>query len=107
MKLTPGQRIWIDKVLAALNAAEAGPTKADLSEAPVLDCWRPFFSRQGTPILWGIVSGHLSLRNTDHITTSQLVALDGQNIGPVLSHDGIVWLSHSPSLRPNGLRAST
>lgn len=80
MQLTPDQRLWIDKVLAALNAAEAGPSEEDLSDAPMLDCWRPFFSRQGTPILWGIGSGHPSLRDNDHITTSQLVALDGQNI---------------------------
>lgn len=79
MKLTPGQRIWIDKVLAALDAAEAGPSEEDLAGAPVLDCWRPFFSGRGTPILWGIVSGHPHLRDYDHITTSPLVALDGQN----------------------------
>lgn len=76
MKLTPEQRLRVDKLLAALDAAEAGPTAADLTAAPVLDCWRPLFSRQGTPILWGIVSGHPRLRDNDHITTSPLIALD-------------------------------
>ena len=64
---------------AALNAAEAGPSEEDLAGAPMLDCWRPFFSAQGTPILWGIVSGHPRLRDNDQITTSQLVALDAEN----------------------------
>jgi len=80
LQLTPGQRLGIDKVLAALNAAEAGPSEEDLSDAPMLDCWRPFFSAEGTPILWGIVSGHPRLRDNDQITTSQLVALDAENV---------------------------
>ncbi len=75
MKLTPDQRIWIDKVLAAITAAEAGPSETDIADAPVLDCWRPLISRRGDLTLWGMVSGHPRLGN-NQITTSQLVAID-------------------------------
>lgn len=79
MKLTPDQRLWVDRMLVAMDAAEAGPSAADLDRAPVLDAWHPLVSAQGAPILWGIVSGHPRLRDNDHITTSSLVALDDQN----------------------------
>ena len=75
MKLTPDQRIWIDKVLAAITAVEAGPSETDIADAPVLDCWRPLISRKGNMTIWSLVSGHPRLGN-NQITTSQLVAID-------------------------------
>lgn len=75
MKLTPDQRIWVSKVLAATSAVETAPSEADLADAPVLDCWRPLISHRGDLILWGMVSGHPRLGN-NQITTSQLIAVN-------------------------------
>lgn len=74
MPFIPDQHPWVQKLRAALTAAETGPSKADLAEAPVLDLWRPLVSPHGAPILWGLASGHPRLGNT-WVTTSQLVAI--------------------------------
>ena len=75
MKLTPDQRIWVSKVLAATSAVETAPSEADLADAPVLDCWRPLISHRGDLILWGMVSGHPRL-GSNQITTLQLIAVN-------------------------------
>ncbi|RQP08208.1 MAG: ATP-dependent Lon protease [Paracoccus sp. BP8] len=75
MKLSPNDRAWFDKVLRAIAAAEAGPSEADLAQAPVLKNWSPAISPRGHVILWGEVIGHPIL-DSDHITTSQLIAID-------------------------------
>ncbi|SEN56434.1 hypothetical protein SAMN04489859_1009119 [Paracoccus alcaliphilus] len=75
MKLTPDQRIWVSKVLAAISAVETAPSEADLADAPVLDCWRPLISHRGDLILWGMVSGHPRL-GSNQITTLQLIAVN-------------------------------
>lgn len=77
MKLSPSDRAWFDKVLRAIAAAEAGPSDADLVTAPVLTNWSPAVSPRGHVLLWGEVIGHPVLFS-DHITTSQLVALDAE-----------------------------
>lgn len=66
---------WLDRLMAAIAAAEAGPDPADLAAAPVIDLWRPLASRSGAVALCGLVSGHPRLGNT-LIVTSQLIALD-------------------------------
>ncbi len=66
---------WAQKMRSAITAADAGPSETDLAGAPMLTYWRPHVSRHGALILWGIVSGHPSLRD-GWITTSQLVAID-------------------------------
>jgi hypothetical protein len=66
---------WVQKIRSAINAADVGPTDADLAEAPVLDYWRPYISHQGAPILWGIASGHPKIKE-GWVSTSQLVAID-------------------------------
>ncbi|MTH60892.1 DUF6634 family protein [Paracoccus litorisediminis] len=75
MEFTSEQRIWFDRVLAAVAAAETGPSDADIASAPALDRWRPAISPQGHLILWGTVSGHPILGD-NHITTSQLIAIN-------------------------------
>ncbi|SFY44313.1 hypothetical protein SAMN04244548_04928 [Paracoccus pantotrophus] len=75
MKLTPDQRAWISKVVAAIFAVETGPSALDLANAPVLDCWRPLISHRGDLILFGMVSGHPKLGD-NQITTSQLIAIN-------------------------------
>jgi hypothetical protein len=66
---------WAQKLRSAIKAADAGPSETDFAEAPMLTYWRPYVSRHGAPILWGIASGHPRLRG-GWITTSQLVAIN-------------------------------
>ncbi|MDZ4312091.1 MAG: DUF6634 family protein [Cypionkella sp.] len=72
MTLPPDLRAWLEKILASFATAEAGPTEADLAAAPTLDNWRPFVSKRGGVILWGMVSGHPRL-SIGPMTTSQLL----------------------------------
>lgn len=58
MKLTPNDRAWFDKVLRAIAAAEAGPSEADLEQAPVLSDWKAAISPGGHVMLWGEVTDH-------------------------------------------------
>ncbi len=75
--MTPNDRTTLDQFLLAINAAEAGPSAADIATAPRLELWRPMLSRYGMPILWGRASGHPRLGD-DMITTSALIALDAE-----------------------------
>lgn len=75
MKLSPTDRAWFDKVLRAITAAEAGPSEADLAQAPVLSDWKAAISPCGHIMLWGEVVYH-PLLGTASITTSQLIAID-------------------------------
>ena len=75
MKLSPQDRIWFDKVLRAIAAAEAGPSDADIAQAPILSDWKAAISPGGHIMLWGEVSDH-PLLGTTSITTSQLIAID-------------------------------
>ena len=75
MKLSSSDRAWFDKVLRAIAAA--GPSDADLVTAPVLTNWSPAISPRGHVLLWGEVIGHPVL-SSDHITTSQLIAIDAE-----------------------------
>lgn len=74
MKLLPDDRDWIDKALLAIDAAEAGPSEADIANAPVLSDWMPAVSPFAHVILVGKVVGHPIL-GTRSITTSQLIAI--------------------------------
>ena len=53
MKLSPQDRAWFDKVLRAIAAVEAGPSEADLAQAPVLSDWKAAISPGGHVMLWG------------------------------------------------------
>ena len=75
MKLTPNDRAWFDKVLRAIATAEAGPSEADLADAPVLSDWKAAISPGGHVMLWGEVTDHPLLGNAS-IHTSQLIAID-------------------------------
>lgn len=75
MKLSSEDRAWFDKVLHAIAAAEAGPSEANLAQAPVLSDWKAAISPGGHVILWGEVADHPIL-GTSSITTSQLIAID-------------------------------
>lgn len=75
MKLSPNDRIWFDKVLRAIAAAEAGPSDADLAQAPVLSDWKAAIWPGGHVMLWGEVTDHPLLGNAS-IHTSQLIAID-------------------------------
>lgn len=75
MKLSPEDRAWFGKVLRAIAAAEAGPSDADLAQAPVLSDWKAAISPGGHVMLWGEVSDH-PLLGTASITTSQLIAIN-------------------------------
>jgi len=75
MKLSLIDRAWFDKVLRAIAAAEAGPSEADLEQAPVLSDWKAAISPRGHVMLWGEVTDH-PLLGTASITTSQLIATD-------------------------------
>lgn len=74
MKLSPSERAWTDKVLRAIAAVEAGPSEADLANAPVLSDWKAAVSPHGHMVMWGDVADHPIL-GTEPITTSQLVAI--------------------------------
>ncbi|WP_024843877.1 DUF6634 family protein [Paracoccus pantotrophus] len=75
MKLSPIDREWFDKVLRAIAAAEAGPSDADLAQAPALSDWKAAISPGGYVMLWGEVTDHPLLGNAN-IHTSQLIAID-------------------------------
>lgn len=77
MKLSPSDRQWFDKVLRAIAAAEAGPSDADLAQAPVLSDWKAAISPDGHVMLWGEVTDHPVLGNTS-IHTSQLIAVNSE-----------------------------
>lgn len=70
---TPDQ--WRDRVLAAYAAADAGPLKADLDNAPLMECWQVLRSEKGNLTLCGMGSGHPELPDA-FIATSQLIALN-------------------------------
>ncbi|CAM3263538.1 hypothetical protein SAMN04488021_14329 [Paracoccus aminovorans] len=78
MKLSPIDRAWFDKVLRAIAAAEAGPSEADLAQAPVLSDWKAAISPGGHMMLWGEVTDHPLLGNAS-IHTSQLIAIDPES----------------------------
>lgn len=75
MRLTPPRNAWIDQILAAMTAAETGPSETDLICAPTLDHWRLVATEMGNVVLAGMVSGHPHLRS-GMIATSQLIAID-------------------------------
>lgn len=63
----------LDLCLAAIRAAEAGPSPEELAHAPLMETWRVLVSPEGAPVLWGKVIDHPRL-GTAMITTSRLVA---------------------------------
>ncbi len=75
MKLPPEDRAWFDTVPRAIAAAEAGPSEADLAQAPVLFDWKAVISPSGHIMLWGEVTDHPLLGNAS-IHISQLIAID-------------------------------
>lgn len=75
MRLSYDLRTQLDRVLDAIAVAEAGPTEADLANAPVLDRWRIVMSGPHVLVLWGSVSGHPEL-GSDLVTTTPLIALN-------------------------------
>lgn len=77
MALSPEHRAGLDQALNAIAEAEAGPTKGDLMNAPLIDHWRPLRSGARTIVLWGNVTGHPLLSRIT-TTTSPLLAIDVQ-----------------------------
>ncbi|SIT17948.1 DUF6634 family protein [Paracoccus saliphilus] len=71
------QQSQLDRALASIRAAEAGPTDDDLAAAPVLELWRPLANIHAAVVLWGQVTGHPRI-GASTITTSRLIALDRQ-----------------------------
>ena len=71
--LDPEAHAWLNNLLAAIAAAEAGPIEADLAAAPKIELWLPLVSSSSFPALWGHVAGTESF-----ITTSQLIHLDAE-----------------------------
>ena len=62
-------------MLRAIAAVEAGPSEADLAQAPLLPDWKAATSPGGRVMLWGEVTDHPFLGNVS-IHTSQLIAID-------------------------------
>lgn len=62
-------------VCSVLATLDAGPSRAELATAPVLQHWRPFRTLDGSVVLGGYVSGHPVLRDGP-VRTSGLLALD-------------------------------
>ncbi|WGR63112.1 hypothetical protein E3U26_20690 (plasmid) [Paracoccus ferrooxidans] len=60
---------------ALYDLVEAGPTAADLAQAPMLDRWVAMQDRIGRVMLFGRVTDHPRLGNRD-IHTSQVFGLD-------------------------------
>lgn len=77
MKLPSHLRRQHNTILASIAAAEAGPSEADLAEAPVIDRWLPLFSKPFNLLLWGEVTDHPEL-GSNFITTSQLLAVNAK-----------------------------
>lgn len=74
-ELSPYNRMWLDRALVAIAAAEVGPSAFELHAAPELDLWIPQVNIIGELVLEGEVKAHPILGN-DAITTSPLIALD-------------------------------
>lgn len=66
MKLWPLDREWFDKVLRAIAAAEAGPSDADLAQAPVLPDWKAAISPGGHVMLLGRGDRPPASRHCEH-----------------------------------------
>lgn len=64
-----------DLCLAAIRAAESGPSPNDLAGAPLMESWCALLSPHGSPVLWGKVIDHPRL-GTAMMTTSRLVVID-------------------------------
>lgn len=73
--LTPYKRLWLDRALVSITAAEAGPSALELDSAPELDLWRPQITVIGQLVLEGDVRGHPTLGDKA-IITSPVIALD-------------------------------
>ena len=73
--MAPELKHHLARVMIAIRAAEARPSVAEIAEAPILERWRVLISPQGTPVIWGQVSGHPRLDDT-MISTSRLIALN-------------------------------
>lgn len=69
------QKLWTQKLIAALAATDTGPSASDLVNAPILNHWRSLVTPKGSPFLFGMVSGHPRL-GSRWITTSQLVGIN-------------------------------
>ena len=64
-----------DNLVDALRRLAAGaPNRADLADAPVLDCWRP--ASRFAPALLGLVDGHPIIGANRTTLTSELFAID-------------------------------
>ena len=73
--MAPELKHHLARVMIAIRAAEARPTVAEIAEAPLLAGWRVLISPQGSPVIWGQVSGHPRLGDT-MISTSRLIAIN-------------------------------
>jgi hypothetical protein len=56
-------------------AADGGPPRAALAEAPILSYWEPV--RRFAPALMGVVDGHPTIGPHRATVTSELFAMDG------------------------------
>lgn len=73
--MPPELKHHLARVMIAIRAAEARPSVAEIAAAPILERWRVLISPQGTPVIWGQVSGHPRLGET-MISTSRLIAIN-------------------------------
>lgn len=78
MALSPEHRAGLDRALKAIAEVEAGPSEADLIDAPIIDHWRALRSGSRTIVLWGNVSGHPVI-GRDSTTTSPLLGINVQS----------------------------
>ncbi|WP_051201495.1 DUF6634 family protein [Paracoccus aminophilus] len=73
--MTPKQRNELNRAIAAISAAERGPTSEELASAPRLDFWQPLLDPGAMPLLFGEVTDHPKLGTTT-MTSSRLIAID-------------------------------
>ena len=107
--LTARERVWLDRAIISIAAAEAGPSTEDMEHAPELDLWRLQVNFFGELVLECNVRRHPVLGDRA-IITSPVIALDPHErwartvsrwyrLGPHHPREGHVHRSH-PYLAP-------
>lgn len=73
--MTANQRDDLNRAIAAISAAERGPTSEELASAPRLDFWQPLLDPGAMPLLFGEVTDYPKLGTTT-MSSSRLIAID-------------------------------
>lgn len=106
MQLTPGRRLGIDKVLAALNAPRRALRKRISLMRPCLTAGAlssPGKVLPSSGVSSAATHGCVILTRSQPLSSSRSMP---KMPGHEPCHDGIAWRSHSPNSKPSWLKVS-